>query len=123
MAKVTSKLQVTIPKRIAERYGIQPGDEIDFVAAAESLRVVLTGAEPRGQAITREERLHWFDAATVRQRERERHARRASTAASPERGWVREELYDPGLLRRRPVAASSRARIQPAFHSPQFARQ
>ena len=30
MAKVTSKLQVTIPKAIAEQYGIKPGDEIEF---------------------------------------------------------------------------------------------
>jgi bifunctional DNA-binding transcriptional regulator/antitoxin component of YhaV-PrlF toxin-antitoxin module len=28
MAKVTSKLQVTLPKVLAERYDIEPGDEI-----------------------------------------------------------------------------------------------
>jgi AbrB family looped-hinge helix DNA binding protein len=29
MGKVTSKLQVTVPKAIAQRYGIRPGDEIE----------------------------------------------------------------------------------------------
>ncbi|MEK7258043.1 MAG: SUMF1/EgtB/PvdO family nonheme iron enzyme, partial [Bacteroidota bacterium] len=31
MAKVTSKLQVTVPKIIADQYGIRPGDEIEWV--------------------------------------------------------------------------------------------
>jgi AbrB family looped-hinge helix DNA binding protein len=35
MAKVTSKLQVTIPKAIADRYRIRPGDEIEFVEEIE----------------------------------------------------------------------------------------
>jgi AbrB family looped-hinge helix DNA binding protein len=32
MAKVTSKYQVTVPRTIAERYNIRPGDDIDWVA-------------------------------------------------------------------------------------------
>src|SRR5438067_3669098 len=40
MAKVTSKYQVTVPKKIAERYGILPGDDIDWVAAGEVIRVI-----------------------------------------------------------------------------------
>ena len=43
MAKVTSKLQVTIPKRIAERYAIAPGDDIEFVAAGDGIRIVPGG--------------------------------------------------------------------------------
>ncbi len=39
MSKVTSKLQVTIPKVIANQYGIKPGDEIEFLPAGESIRV------------------------------------------------------------------------------------
>ncbi|MFN9367376.1 MAG: AbrB/MazE/SpoVT family DNA-binding domain-containing protein [Planctomycetia bacterium] len=31
MAKVTSKLQVTIPKAIADAYGIRPGASLDWV--------------------------------------------------------------------------------------------
>ena len=40
MAKVTSKLQVTVPKAVADRYGIKPGDEIRFEDAGEVIRVV-----------------------------------------------------------------------------------
>jgi AbrB family looped-hinge helix DNA binding protein len=40
MSRVTSKLQVTVPKAIAERYGIRPGDEIDWVPAGDAIRVV-----------------------------------------------------------------------------------
>ena len=34
MAKVTSKMQITIPKRLAEQVGIAPGDEIQFTQSA-----------------------------------------------------------------------------------------
>ena len=30
MSRITSKLQVTVPKAIVQRYGIRPGDEIRF---------------------------------------------------------------------------------------------
>ena len=40
MAKATSKLQVTVPKAIAQRYGIQPGDDIRFEESGEVTRVV-----------------------------------------------------------------------------------
>lgn len=33
MAKVTSKLQVTLPKHIAALHGIAPGDDIQFESA------------------------------------------------------------------------------------------
>jgi AbrB family looped-hinge helix DNA binding protein len=36
VATVTSKLQVTVPKAIADRYGIRSGDEIAWVAAGET---------------------------------------------------------------------------------------
>ena len=41
MAKVTSKLQLTVPKAIADQYGIKPGDELEWVPAGESIRVEL----------------------------------------------------------------------------------
>ena len=56
MSKVTSKLQVTIPKAIAEQYGIKPGDEIEFRPAGETIRII----PPRGRVAGRlsvEERL------------------------------------------------------------------
>ena len=94
MAKVTSKLQVTIPKAIAEQFGIEPGDEIEFQPAGETIRVV-----PPGAGITTElsvdERLRLFDEATARQGERERHL---PLPAQPpaERDWKREDLYGRG---------------------------
>ena len=93
MAKVTSKLQVTVPKALAERYGIQPGDDIRFEDAGEIIRVLPAGADAPAEGLDIEARLRLFDAATARQREREagRPARRARA-----RGWTRKELYERG---------------------------
>ena len=91
MAKVTSKLQITIPKLLAERYGIRPGDEIDWSAAAGAIRVVPHAR--RGAGVSRDERLRLFDQATRRQREREAHV---LPAVAESRGWSRDELYDRG---------------------------
>jgi AbrB family looped-hinge helix DNA binding protein len=38
-ALVTSKGQVTIPKELREKFGIEPGVEIDFVAATDGIRL------------------------------------------------------------------------------------
>ena len=93
MAKVTSKLQVTVPKSLARHYGIRPGDEIRFEEAGETIRVVPPAAAATGQILDVEARLRLFDAATERQRAREAggHVRAAAG-----RGWTREELYDRG---------------------------
>lgn len=94
MSKVTSKLQVTLPKALAQRYGIAPGDDIRFEEAGEVIRVVpaSTGASDRG--LDTKTRLRLFDAATDRQRAREasRPSRRGGM-----RGWTREELYQRGI--------------------------
>jgi AbrB family looped-hinge helix DNA binding protein len=91
VSKVTSKLQVTIPKRIAEQFSIKPGDDIDFVATADGLRVV-TAARPHATKLSVAERLRLFDEATERQRRRQ--ARMKLPAGPPaDRGWTREELY------------------------------
>ncbi len=94
MAKVTSKYQVTLPKKIAEQYALRPGDDIDWVAAGEVIRVV----PPSKQVIpgNRESQLRLFDQAT------ERHRRRSAArpAKRPrERGWRREDLYGRGRSR------------------------
>jgi AbrB family looped-hinge helix DNA binding protein len=95
VGKVTSKLQVTVPKDIADRYGIRPGSEIEWVAAGETLRVV---PGPSAPVIDPEERLELFDAATERQRKRQ--GRAASRGAKVRgRGWTREELYARGVPR------------------------
>ncbi len=95
MAKVTSKLQVTVPKAIAEQYGIRPGDEIDWMPAGDSIRVVPGGRQPR--RLDLELRLKLFDAATERQRARQPGGKAGRSARS--RGWTREELYRRGRTR------------------------
>ena len=93
MSKVTSKLQVTVPKALAERYGIRPGDDIQFEEAGEVIRVVPPTADQPAKERDTDARLRLFDAATKRQRAREagRTLRKASS-----RGWTREELYQRG---------------------------
>ncbi len=93
MAKVTSKLQVTIPKAIARQYGIEPGDEIEFRPAGTEIRVRPPRADPVGLGIT--ERLRLFRVARQRQREREATMSVVGITAA-DRGWTRDELYRRG---------------------------
>jgi AbrB family looped-hinge helix DNA binding protein len=97
MAKVTSKLQVTIPKHIADEYGIAPGDEIEFVPAGDSIRVILPRQRARS-LLSLEERLRLFDESTARQREREKHMVLPKDPPA-ERDWKREDLYTRGKPR------------------------
>jgi AbrB family looped-hinge helix DNA binding protein len=94
MSKVTSKLQVTIPKAIAERFGIAPGDEVQWEPAADAVRVVAVKSLRRRDTASR---LRLFDAATKRQRGRE--LSHPSSATDVGRGWTREELYERGSTR------------------------
>jgi AbrB family looped-hinge helix DNA binding protein len=96
MAKVTSKLQLTIPKAIADRYSIRPGDELKWIPSGQGIRVETTrpgpGATP---AFTKEERLRLFDGAMARQDSRVKEMGQAAIAKpGTDRGWTREELYD-----------------------------
>jgi AbrB family looped-hinge helix DNA binding protein len=91
MSKVTSKLQVTVPKAIADEYGIRPGDELDWVPAGDGIRVVPAGKAPA--ALNLEARLRLFDRATERARRRRRSQPRMETQ---DRGWTREDLYHRG---------------------------
>lgn len=86
---MTSKLQVTLPKALAEQYRIKPGDDILWVASGDAIRVV--PARSSRKPLSVEERLKLFDEAT------ERNRRRYKKAPSPpptDRGWTREELYE-----------------------------
>ena len=49
-ALVTSKGQVTIPKELREQFGIQPGVQVDFVAAEDGIRLrkVVDRSRPLG---------------------------------------------------------------------------
>lgn len=93
MAKVTSKLQVTVPKALADRFGIAPGDEIEWEAAGDAIRVV---PSPKPAKDDRAGRRRLFDKATQRQRERERAG---PLKPASDRGWTREELYERGSSR------------------------
>ncbi len=89
---MTSKLQVTIPKAVADRYEIEPGTDVAFEPAGDVIRVV-PARRPRRDL---RERVRLFERALARQRERE--AARPVPEASG-RGWTREELYDRGRAR------------------------
>ena len=109
MAKVTSKCQVTVPKAIAERYSIRPGDHIDWQPAGDVIRVIpskkqssrktLSRGKPSLEKAVAEERaamLRLFDQAT------ERHRGRPLAPATNQargRGWTREDLYLRGRSR------------------------
>jgi bifunctional DNA-binding transcriptional regulator/antitoxin component of YhaV-PrlF toxin-antitoxin module len=98
VAKVTSKLQLTLPKAIADQYKIRPGDHLDWLPAGEAIRVVKRDTMETVEPPTLEDRLRLFDQATDRQRKREGAThRRKATAGTHERGWTREELYRRGL--------------------------
>ena len=94
MAKVTKKLQVTIPKELADRCGIKPGDDVQFDESGDGLRVTPTQART---ALTLEQRLELFDRATERQRQRQRS--RGTPPPSKDRGWTRADLYRRGRSR------------------------
>lgn len=102
MAKVTSKLQLTVPKAIADQYGIRPGDDVEWVAAGEVIRVIPSarGNSRRGgpRRLGVRERLRLFDQATERQRRREANFPSGGPreGESEDRGWKREDLYTRG---------------------------
>lgn len=101
MSKVTSKLQVTLPKAIATRYGVAPGSDLVFEPAGESIRVLVAreaGLAHASLSIKDKEAL--FAAATARQAVRNRRNRAAVSAAKRKkpgpaagRGWSREDPY------------------------------
>ena len=93
MAKVTSKFQVTVPKAIADRYSIRPGDEIEWTPAGDAIRVVPSRTQTPCEDPAA--RLRLFDQATARHRQRPGPRKQASR----DRGWTREDLYQNGRSR------------------------
>ena len=101
MAKVTSKLQVTIPKAIAREYGIEPGDEIEFQKAGHCIRILPPRRRRMGLR-SAEERLRLFDEMMEEQRQREKRMKLPEKPPT-NRGWKREDLYlRDGKLRGEP---------------------
>ena len=100
MSKVTSKLQLTIPKAVADQYQIRPGDELDWLPAGEAIRVVKHVESGKERSLTVKQRLRLFEQATARQNERDAAYRKKHGTEQPRsRGWKREDLYDRGLSR------------------------
>jgi AbrB family looped-hinge helix DNA binding protein len=95
MSKVTSKYQVTMPKRIADTFAIRPGDEIDWVAAGDVIRVIPPGS--REQAVDRQSQLRLFDQATERLRKRWARTLRLTPIAQSGKlrrlGWFDAHLW------------------------------
>ena len=102
MAKVTSKLQVTIPKAIADAHGIKPGAELAFESAGDVIRVRPVRRKPIGSmTATQRARIAAFDDGAKRQAARDLQLRRdhQDMFTTVDRGWRREELYDRGVPR------------------------
>ena len=55
MSRLTSKGQVTIPKRLRDRLGLEPGSEVAFDYAGEG-RVLLHRLDPARRALNEKER-------------------------------------------------------------------
>jgi AbrB family looped-hinge helix DNA binding protein len=98
MPKVTSKLQLTVPKAIADQYGIRPGDELEWIPAGDGIRVELVRRRARAnRELTTQERLALFDAGTKRidkLQAEELKKNRGKAVRRENRGWTREELYN-----------------------------
>jgi AbrB family looped-hinge helix DNA binding protein len=107
MPKVTSKLQLTVPKAVADQYGIRPGDELDWIPAGDSIRVELAGRKARANnKPTTRERLALFDANTewldkLQAGELKEAKSKSIHITRENRGWTREELYEPRGISRR----------------------
>jgi len=107
MAKVTSKLQLTVPKAIADQYNIRPGDNLEWIPAGDSIRVIPANSRRQGRhPRTVEERLMLFRQMLERQRLREKNPEEIEEPVERpwkpheiERGWRREDLYRRGRTR------------------------
>ena len=100
MAKVTSKLQLTIPKAVADQYRIRPGDEMELASSGSFIR--MTPSSRRRGDLTVAERVKLFRQMLEHHRTRQRgqsKARRARAQAEAFRGWKREDLYTRGSSR------------------------
>jgi len=95
MSKVTSRLRVAIPKALAMRYGIRPGDEARWEATGRG-PLLVAGAAIRPD-LTPSERLASLREFLGRHAVRQRGKKWRGTE---NRGWTREDLYEGrGLAR------------------------
>ena len=92
MPKVTAKLQITIPKRLAEQVGISAGSDVEFAVVGEGIRMTPAGKRA-GAELSTAERLRLFHEASARQADRDK---RFAGIVSADREWTREDLYIRG---------------------------
>jgi len=100
MAKVTSKLQLTIPKVVADQYGIRPGDEVEVAASGSFIRMVPPSR--RREDLSVPEKVKLFTQLLERHRHRRQSrpkARQGRAQVEADRGWKREDLYTRGSYR------------------------
>jgi antitoxin component of MazEF toxin-antitoxin module len=58
---------VTVPNALADQYGVRPGDEIEWHAAGDAIRVVpVKSGTSKSREVTAKERLEIFDQAMER---------------------------------------------------------
>jgi AbrB family looped-hinge helix DNA binding protein len=87
--KVTAKLQITIPKRLAEQVGISAGSDVEFAVVGEGI----PAGKRAGAELSTAERLRLFHEASARQADRDK---RFAGVTSTDREWTREDLYIRG---------------------------
>lgn len=92
MSKVTSKLQVTIPKAVADHYGIRPGDEVRWeVREGGPLMAPEKSLRDRPPVEERTARFLESVARVARLQEA------SEIAPGGGRGWTRDDLYGERL--------------------------
>jgi len=100
VSKVTSKLQLTVPRAIADQYGIKPGDELQWKPSGESIRIELRGRSKAGASLTLQEKIELFDRGTGRlSKIRKQSPKLEMVPATRGRGWTRSDLYSSGFPR------------------------
>ncbi len=104
MSKVTSKLQLTLPRPVAERKVARVLPTVRgtlWEPSGDAIRVTKLARTPK-PGLDVHERLRRFDQATRRQETRNAAHRRErrGTRAAEGRGWSREDLYGRGRPRR-----------------------
>jgi len=91
VSRVTSKLQVTLPKAIADLHHVRPGSEIQFESGIDCIRIVVGKSRLE---LPLEEKLRLLKEMRKRQQLRNNDFRRPAKAVR--RGWRRDDLYERG---------------------------
>jgi bifunctional DNA-binding transcriptional regulator/antitoxin component of YhaV-PrlF toxin-antitoxin module len=94
MARVTGKLQITVPKAVADAHALRTGSEVQFESAVDCIRLVVGQPRP---GLSKDEKLRLLRESGARQKAR--NARWSGFETLQDRGWKREDLYERGGTR------------------------